>query len=118
MYTTCSHAAFNVLTYTLLYSIGGQAGSSLQVAQCPSSGAGGYTPCFADFMGFHLTKQASAYLEVCVFSYTFFSILVSSGFVTHRECGSGSPTTILMEMARSRYTVVAGCSQNLKDPFG
>ncbi|KAI0746044.1 beta-1,3-glucanase [Earliella scabrosa] len=42
--------------------LGGKAGTNLQAAQCPTSGAGGNN-CFSAFMGLHLTSQSSAYLE-------------------------------------------------------
>ncbi|KAJ3543670.1 hypothetical protein NM688_g5834 [Phlebia brevispora] len=43
--------------------IGGSAGSQFQGSECPTSQANGYQPCFTDFMGFHITSGASAYLE-------------------------------------------------------
>ncbi|KAJ7582651.1 exo-beta-1,3-glucanase [Mycena floridula] len=42
--------------------LGGAAGTNLE-SQCPSSGSGGTTPCFAAFLGLHLTTSSSAYLE-------------------------------------------------------
>ncbi|KAJ3560072.1 hypothetical protein NP233_g11075 [Leucocoprinus birnbaumii] len=43
--------------------LGGAAGTNLQDNQCPSSGAGGTTNCFAAFLALHLTTQSTAYLE-------------------------------------------------------
>ena len=40
------------------------AGTHLDGNTCPSSGAGGFAPCFAAFLGIHLTSQSTAYLEV------------------------------------------------------
>ncbi|KAG6850607.1 hypothetical protein H0H93_011275 [Arthromyces matolae] len=39
------------------------AGTNLETSQCPSSGAGGSTDCFAAFLALHLTPASSAYLE-------------------------------------------------------
>ena len=39
-------------------------GTELELAQCPSSGAGGYDDCFAAFLALHITQNATAYLEV------------------------------------------------------
>ncbi|KAJ2916182.1 hypothetical protein MD484_g4242, partial [Candolleomyces efflorescens] len=47
---------------------GGVAGSQLTGTECPKSGAGGYDNCFAAFLHLHITKQASAYLEISVYS--------------------------------------------------
>ncbi|KAF9068658.1 exo-beta-1,3-glucanase [Rhodocollybia butyracea] len=43
--------------------LGGAAGTNLETAQCPSSGSGGTTNCFAAFLGLHLTAKSTAYLE-------------------------------------------------------
>ncbi|KAJ6608597.1 pectate lyase superfamily protein-domain-containing protein [Mycena sp. CBHHK59/15] len=43
--------------------LGGAAGTNLETANCPSSGSGGFTNCFAAFLGLHLTSLATAYLE-------------------------------------------------------
>jgi glucan 1,3-beta-glucosidase len=43
--------------------LGGTAGTNLQQSQCPSSGSGGTTNCFAAFMGLHITPAASGYFE-------------------------------------------------------
>ncbi|EKM82792.1 hypothetical protein AGABI1DRAFT_68739 [Agaricus bisporus var. burnettii JB137-S8] len=43
--------------------LGGVAGSNLQTSQCPSSGSGGTTNCFAAFLALHLTSRSTAYLE-------------------------------------------------------
>lgn len=43
--------------------LGGAAGTNLQDGQCPNSGAGGTTNCFAAFLALHLTSQSTAYLE-------------------------------------------------------
>ncbi|KAF8894123.1 exo-beta-1,3-glucanase [Infundibulicybe gibba] len=43
--------------------LGGSAGTKLETAQCPSSGAGGTTNCFAAFLALHLTPASTAYLE-------------------------------------------------------
>jgi hypothetical protein len=40
------------------------AGTGLQYSQCPSSGSGGTTNCFAAFLALHLTSGSTAYLEV------------------------------------------------------
>lgn len=40
-------------------------GTDLELAQCPSSGAGGIDNCFSDFLSLHLTPLSTAYLEVC-----------------------------------------------------
>ncbi|KAJ7718670.1 exo-beta-1,3-glucanase [Mycena metata] len=42
--------------------LGGATGTNLQT-NCPSSGSGGTTNCFAAFLGLHLTSGSSAYLE-------------------------------------------------------
>lgn len=46
--------------------LGGAAGTNLQDGQCPKSGAGGTTNCFAAFLALHLTPQSTAYLEVYI----------------------------------------------------
>ncbi|KAF9443873.1 glycoside hydrolase family 55 protein [Macrolepiota fuliginosa MF-IS2] len=43
--------------------LGGAAGTNLEGSQCPSSGSGGTTNCFAAFLALHLTTQSTAYLE-------------------------------------------------------
>ncbi|KAF8654243.1 hypothetical protein AX16_003764 [Volvariella volvacea WC 439] len=43
--------------------IGGAAGSNLENTQCPRSGAGGFTNCFAAFLALHLKRGSTAYLE-------------------------------------------------------
>ncbi|KNZ74781.1 Glucan 1,3-beta-glucosidase [Termitomyces sp. J132] len=43
--------------------LGGAAGTNLEANQCPSSGSGGTTNCFAAFLALHLTPASSAYLE-------------------------------------------------------
>ncbi|KAG6814279.1 hypothetical protein H0H92_013404 [Tricholoma furcatifolium] len=43
--------------------LGGAAGTNLEESQCPSSGAGGTTDCYAAFLALHLTSGSSAYLE-------------------------------------------------------
>jgi len=50
----------------LVCRLGGAAGTNLQDGQCPKSGAGGTTNCFAAFLALHLTSQSTAYLEVSV----------------------------------------------------
>ncbi|KAE9406729.1 exo-beta-1,3-glucanase [Gymnopus androsaceus JB14] len=40
------------------------AGTNLETAQCPSSGSGGTTNCFAAFLALWLTPGSTAYLEV------------------------------------------------------
>ncbi|KAJ3762988.1 exo-beta-1,3-glucanase [Lentinula raphanica] len=45
--------------------LGGAAGTNLEASQCPSSGSGGTTACFAAFLALHLTTGSTAYLEVC-----------------------------------------------------
>ncbi|THV07925.1 exo-beta-1,3-glucanase [Dendrothele bispora CBS 962.96] len=42
--------------------LGGAAGTQLET-NCPASGAGGTTNCFAAFMALHLTQGSTAYLE-------------------------------------------------------
>ncbi|KAF9002426.1 glucan 1,3-beta-glucosidase [Cyathus striatus] len=42
--------------------LAGAAGTNLEAAQCPTSGAGGNN-CFAAFLAIHLTTSSSAYLE-------------------------------------------------------
>ena len=42
------------------------AGTNLELAQCPSSGAGGINACYAAFLGLHITPGSTAYLEVIV----------------------------------------------------
>ncbi|KAJ3726382.1 exo-beta-1,3-glucanase [Lentinula guzmanii] len=43
--------------------LGGAAGTNLESAQCPSSGSGGTTACFASFLALYLTTGSTAYLE-------------------------------------------------------
>ncbi|KAJ7777560.1 exo-beta-1,3-glucanase [Mycena maculata] len=43
--------------------LGGAAGTNLELANCPSSGSGGTTNCFAAFLALHITASATAYLE-------------------------------------------------------
>ncbi|KAG7453018.1 exo-beta-1,3-glucanase [Guyanagaster necrorhizus] len=43
--------------------LGGAAGTGLELATCPSSGAGGYNNCYAAFLALHLTSGSTAYLE-------------------------------------------------------
>ncbi|KAJ7470265.1 exo-beta-1,3-glucanase [Mycena latifolia] len=43
--------------------LGGSAGTNLETANCPASGSGGTTNCFAAFLGLHLTADSTAYLE-------------------------------------------------------
>jgi len=43
--------------------LGGAAGTDLETAQCPSSGSGGTTNCFAAFLALWLTPGSTAYLE-------------------------------------------------------
>ncbi|KAJ6514577.1 exo-beta-1,3-glucanase [Mycena vulgaris] len=43
--------------------LGGATGTNLGTANCPSSGSGGTTNCFAAFLGLHLTAASTAYLE-------------------------------------------------------
>ncbi|KAJ7702338.1 exo-beta-1,3-glucanase [Mycena rosella] len=43
--------------------LGGAAGTNLQSTNCPTSGSGGTTNCFAAFLGIHLTAGSTAYLE-------------------------------------------------------
>ncbi|KAF5387123.1 hypothetical protein D9615_001631 [Tricholomella constricta] len=43
--------------------LGGAAGTNLEASQCPSSGSGGFTNCFAAFLALHLTPASTAYLE-------------------------------------------------------
>ena len=44
-------------------SLGGTAGTDLEVAQCPYTQSGS-SSCFAAFLGLHLTAKSNAYLEV------------------------------------------------------
>ena len=43
--------------------LGGAAGTNLET-NCPQSGSGGTTNCFAAYMALHLTAGSTAYLEV------------------------------------------------------
>ncbi|KAG6906320.1 hypothetical protein DXG01_014495 [Tephrocybe rancida] len=43
--------------------LGGALGTNLQAQQCPSSGGGGTTPCYAAFLALHIKPTATAYLE-------------------------------------------------------
>ncbi|TFK36999.1 exo-beta-1,3-glucanase [Crucibulum laeve] len=43
--------------------LGGSAGTNLETGQCPQSGSGGTTNCFAAFLALHLTPASTAYLE-------------------------------------------------------
>jgi len=45
------------------FRLGGGAGTNLETSQCPSSGSGGTTACFAAFLALHLTASSTAYLE-------------------------------------------------------
>jgi hypothetical protein len=40
------------------------AGTNLELARCPRSGAGGTNACYAAFLGLHITSGSTAYLEV------------------------------------------------------
>ncbi|KAG6855418.1 hypothetical protein H0H87_003139, partial [Tephrocybe sp. NHM501043] len=43
--------------------LGGALGTNLETQQCPSSGGGGTTNCYAAFLALHITSGATAYLE-------------------------------------------------------
>ncbi|KAJ6608596.1 exo-beta-1,3-glucanase [Mycena sp. CBHHK59/15] len=43
--------------------LGGAAGTNLEKSNCPSSGSGGFTNCYAAFLALHLTAASTAYLE-------------------------------------------------------
>ncbi|KAG6814280.1 hypothetical protein H0H92_013405 [Tricholoma furcatifolium] len=81
--------------------LGGAAGTNLEESQCPSSGAGGTTNCFAAFLGLHLTSSSSAYLEACgcQFFHSENLTFVPKGtwvwLADHDLDGSGSPQLTL-----------------------
>lgn len=60
----CSVIMTTLLTFGCFGRLGGAAGTNLQTSQCPNSGSGGTTNCFAAFLALHLTSQSTAYLEV------------------------------------------------------
>ncbi|KAK2461103.1 hypothetical protein APHAL10511_006882 [Amanita phalloides] len=43
--------------------LGGATGTNLQCSQCPQIGTGGFDCCMAAFLGLHLTRGCTAYLE-------------------------------------------------------
>jgi glucan 1,3-beta-glucosidase len=45
--------------------LGGTRGTNLQLSQCPIANPG--SGCYAAFLGLHLTRGSSAYLEVSIF---------------------------------------------------
>lgn len=81
--------------------LGGVAGSNLQTSQCPSSGSGGTTNCFAAFLALHLTSRSTAYLEVSARSQSYFKVQHIQNNGSFRVPGSGWLTMILMALLNS-----------------
>ncbi|KAG5643065.1 hypothetical protein DXG03_001622 [Asterophora parasitica] len=50
-------------TWDTYIRLGGAAGSNLESVQCPNSGAGGISNCYAAFLSLHIKPGATAYIE-------------------------------------------------------
>ena len=89
------------------------AGSQLEGPQCPRSGEGGIDNCFAAYLHLHITKHASAYLEVRLFPQSDGACLVAANTTISfqpRQPGYGSPTTISTAMVYPRFRFTLGAA--------
>jgi len=74
-------------------------GSDLESPTCPKLATGSYDPCYAAFMGLHITPSATGYFEV---GFLFRLLRMVFNLVPHRVPGFGSLTMTWTMWAKQR----------------